>query len=89
MEEIYQRPHCFLMAYTRTPEPGVYPSGLAGSVHFAVSRDGKSFEALHRNYGILFAQADVTKENTLNTKSLKNPCVFRLRTGDGGSPLSE
>ena len=40
MEEIYQRPHCFLMAYTRTPEPGVYPSGLAGSVHFAVSRDG-------------------------------------------------
>ena len=84
MEEMYQRPQGFLMAYTRTPEPGVYPSGLAGSVHFAVSRDGKSFEALQHNYGVLFAQADVTKENTLNTKSLKSPCVFPLADGGWG-----
>ena len=78
MEGIYQQNECFLTVYTREPQPGIYPDGLARAVHFAVSRDGKTFEALHHNYGILFAQADVSAENTLNTKSLKNPWVFPL-----------
>ena len=84
MEGIYQRKPCFLTAYTREEQPGIYPSGLAGSVHFAVSWDGKNFTALNHNYGILFAPADISEENTLKTKSLKNPCVFALEGGGWG-----
>ena len=84
MEGIYQRSGCRLAVYTRRPEPGLYPSGLARSVHVAVSTDGKTFEPLNHNYGILFAQADVTADNTLHTKSLKNPCVFALAQGGWG-----
>lgn len=84
MEGIYKRQDCRLMAYTREAEPGVYPSGLARAVHFAVSCGGKKYEALNNNYGILFASADVTAESTLSTKSLKNPWVFRLAKGGWG-----
>lgn len=84
MEGIYEKNACYLTAYTREPEPGLYPSGLARSVHFAISYDGKSFEALNHNYGILFAQADVTSANTLNTKALKNPYIFALAQGGWG-----
>ena len=84
MEGIFKRQDCRLMAYTREEEPGVYPSGLARSVHFAVSCGGKKYEALNNNYGVLFASADVTAESTLSTKSLKNPWVFRLAKGGWG-----
>ena len=36
----YERKQVSLAVYTRRAVPGVYPDGLARSVHFAVSRDG-------------------------------------------------
>ena len=84
MEEIYQRPHCFLMAYTRTPEPGVYPSGLAGSVHFAVSRDGKSFEALQSQLRNPFCPGGCDKgEHPEYEKPEKSLCVSACGRGMG------
>lgn len=71
MEHILNRRTATILAYTRTHKPGMTPCGLAYAVHFAISRDGRVYESLNQNYGILFAPADITENNTINTKSLK------------------
>ena len=50
---VYREERVWLFAYTRKPSARDYPEGLAYSVHFAYSRDGADFLALHQNYGIL------------------------------------
>ena len=83
MEGILKRQTAALLVYTREPKPGTIPCGLAYAVHLAVCRDGRSYEPLNQNYGVLFAPADVTLDNTLDTKSLKNPVCSPSRKAAG------
>jgi len=86
MEHILNRRTATILAYTRIHKPGMTPCGLAYAVHFAISRDGRVYESLNQNYGILFAPADITENNTIDTKSLKNPYIFPLIEGGWASP---
>lgn len=74
----------WILVYTRTPIPGCYPGHLANSVHFACSRDGRAFTALHRNYGILHALASVDSRNVIYAKGLKLPWIFTAADGRVG-----
>lgn len=80
----YQEKKSILLLYTREVLPEQYPDGLARSIHFAYSRDGKHFTALHQNYGIVFAEATVRADNTLCPKCVKNPRVYALPEGGYG-----
>lgn len=71
----------YLRAYTRAAVPGVYPDGLARSIHFAVSRDGACYEPLNQNYGILFATGLIRENNTICPKGLVNPGMAALPEG--------
>lgn len=73
-----------ILAYTRKAVPNVYPGGIARSVHFAYSRDGKTFQPLNSNYGILFAEATLSEQSTIRPKTIKNPCVFTMKDGSFG-----
>lgn len=72
-----------MKVYTRGDEaaPGVYPDGLARSVHFAYSTDGAHFEALNQNYGILFAEGLITEQNTICPKGVRDPRILRAKNG--------
>lgn len=78
MEGIYSKEKTRVLVYTRLPKEGSYPDGLAYSVHFAWSRDGKSYYPMNQNYGMLFAKGEIGTDNTIHTKSLKNPFVFAM-----------
>ena len=73
-----------ILIYTRTPVKDYYSSYLAFSSHLAYSSDGITFEALNQNYGILFASATISPNNTLNEKGLKNPHLFYTASGNFG-----
>lgn len=81
---IYENKMAKLFAYTRQPSETSYPAGLAQSVHFAISRDGRQFRPLHNNYGMLFAQALISADNTILPKGVKDPIVFSMREGGFG-----
>ncbi|MDO4283783.1 MAG: family 43 glycosylhydrolase [Eubacteriales bacterium] len=97
--ERYAEKQKYLMIYTREPVAGEYPAALAGSIHLAVSGDGRHFEPLNRNYGILFARGKVREDDTIAPKALRNPRCFRMadgrfaitatRTQEDGSPDTE
>ena len=53
-----------LKVYARDVVEGQYPNGLAYSVHMSIIRDGKE-EPIHNNYGLLFAKADINKDNVI------------------------
>ena len=59
---VYQREKAKLLVYTRKVSHRDYPDGLARSVHLAISRDGEHWQAMHGNYGILFAEAELSGE---------------------------
>ena len=84
MAEVYTKRKARLMVYTRKADEAQYPGGLARSIHMAVSRDGKYYEALNGNYGILFAQALVDDADILRTKGVKNPWIFEMSDGGFG-----
>ncbi len=71
-----------ILIYSREPIKDYYSHYLANSVHLAYSEDGKNYQALNNNYGILFAKATVDKNNVINPKSLTKPFVFS--TNDAG-----
>ena len=73
-----------ILVYTRTAEPNSYPDGLARSVHFARSSDGKHFTAMNENYGILFAKGTLSEQNTIRPKCVKNPVIFPMKDGGYG-----
>jgi len=81
---VYREKKAELIVYTRGASCKEYPEGLAYSVHFACSRDGGPFMALHLNYGILYAQAEISAKDTIVPKCVKNPVVFRLGQGEYG-----
>lgn len=80
----YREEKARLLAYTREPSQNDYPDALACSVHFAYSRDGACYHALHQNYGILFAEAEISAEDTIVPRGVKNPRLFRLPEGQYG-----
>ena len=80
----YKEKKAKLLAYVREASQEDYPYGLAYSVHFACSRDGAGYHALHQNYGILFAEAEISSEDTIVPKGVKNPRLFRLPEGGYG-----
>ncbi|MDE6640707.1 MAG: Ig-like domain-containing protein, partial [Acetatifactor sp.] len=80
----YREERASLLAYTRDPSQENYPDGLAYSVHFAYSRAGACYHALHQNYGILFAEAEISAEDTIMPRGVKNPRLFRLSEGQYG-----
>lgn len=70
-----------ILVYTRRTEKGKYPDGLARSIHFASSRDGRSYRAMNENYGILFAKAVLDDDDVIHPKGVKEPAVFALPQG--------
>ena len=70
-----------VLIYTRTPVDGEYSGHLAYSAHLAYSNDGKNYQALNNNYGILYASSTISHNNSINEKALKNPFLFY--TSDG------
>ena len=73
----------YLMVYTRKVLADSYPDGLARSVHMAVSHDGVCYTALNKNYGILFAEAEILPDNTLAPRGVKEPWMFEAEEGYG------
>ncbi len=65
-----------LKVYTRKPDSANYPAGLAYSIHIASRVGEEDFRPWNKNYGILFAEAQIRENDTLFTKSLKNPRIF-------------
>lgn len=61
--------------YTRHTDQEGYTPYLGNSIHLAYSNDGKPFEALHQNYGILFAKAVILADNTLQAMGLLQPRI--------------
>lgn len=81
---VYEEKKAVLLVYTRRVSHKDYPEGLAYSVHIACGREGESLTALHQNYGILFAEAEISDEDTIVPKCVKNPVVFRITQGTYG-----
>lgn len=73
-----------LLVYTRVANEESYPGGLAHSIHLAISWDEESFTPLNKNYGILFVEATVSGKNTLSSKGIKAPWVFKTSDGKYG-----
>lgn len=73
-----------IKVYTRLPDKASYPEGLAYGIHMAVSRDAGEFHPLNKNYGILFAQAEINEDNTICPKGAKEPQIFSLKEGGYG-----
>lgn len=65
-----------ILIYTRKPIKDRYSSYLAHSIHLAYSSDGRYFQALNQNYGILFPLAVVDEHDVICAKGLKNPHIF-------------
>lgn len=75
----------YILCYTREPQDGmIYSEKLAYSMHLAYSVDGRNFEALNHNSGVLFAKATENENRTLNAKSLKSPYIFEMEDGSFG-----
>lgn len=80
----YEREKAKLLVYTRQPLEASYPDGLAHSVHLACSRDGRGFEPLHQNYGVLFAEGSIDEADRIVPCGVKDPLVFSLPEGSFG-----
>ena len=84
MAENYTKTKARIMVYTRETDAAQYPAGLSRSIHLACSRDGKNYEALNNNYGILFAEAAVDDADIIHAKGVKNPRIFAMPEGGFG-----
>ena len=69
----------YIKVYTRQPETDCYPEGLSYSIHMAGSRDGEDFQPFNKNYGILFAEAEIRQNDTISPKGVSHPQVFPLK----------
>ncbi|WP_455620135.1 family 43 glycosylhydrolase [Eisenbergiella sp.] len=84
MAENYTKKEARIMVYTRETDAAQYPAGLSRSIHLACSRDGKYYEPLNNNYGILFAEAAVDEADVIHAKGVKNPRIFAMPEGGFG-----
>ncbi len=71
----------YIKLYTRIPEGEEYPSALSYSVHMAYSKDGEEYEALNQNYGMLFTEGIIRKDNTIEEKGIKYPRAVKRKEG--------
>ena len=69
-----------ISVYTREINNCDYPFGLAKAVHISVERGGQMIP-LNKNYGILFTQGEISKDNTIIPLGLDEPRLFRLPDG--------
>jgi len=74
----------YIKVYTRPADKDNYPEGLAYGIHMAGSRDGRVFHPLNKNYGILFAKAQIGQDDTICPKCVKEPQIFPLEEGGYG-----
>lgn len=72
-----------IKVYTREPDENCYPDGLAHSVHMAIGGEHGQFHPLNKNYGILFAKAQIRPDDTICPKGVKEPRIFALRDCQG------
>ena len=70
-----------IYVYTRKVEKDSYPEGLAESVHFAVAEEGKEKCPWNKNYGMLFAKAEIADDNTIVPMGVRNPVIFKMDDG--------
>jgi GH43 family beta-xylosidase len=77
-----------IAVYTRMADPNSYTSYLGNSIHLAISSDGVHYQALNQNYGILFAKATISEEDTIQAKGVKNPFIFITGKGEYGITAS-
>lgn len=68
-----------IRVYTEPIIAKTRPSGLANSVHMALRTNGE-YEPLHSGYGILFPKADISGDNTILERGIRNPGL--LDNGD-------
>lgn len=54
-----------------------YPLSMANGVHFSYSRDGQTFQKLHQGYGILYPEANIREDNTLEERGAVEPMLTR------------
>lgn len=66
----------YLKVYTEKAVEEIYPNSLSNSVHFALSEDGVEFHPLNQGYGILFAEAAIRPDNTIEELGIRNPVVY-------------
>lgn len=78
----------YILGYTREKDDsmkrngkvhGMYQSAVTDSLHLGYSGDGKTYEPLNHNTGVLFAKNEGEK-----TKVLKQPYIFRRKDGGFG-----
>ncbi|MDE5931811.1 MAG: carboxylesterase family protein, partial [Lachnospiraceae bacterium] len=74
----------YIKVYTRQPDADCYPGGLSYSIHMAGSRDGRVFHPFNKNYGILFAEAEIRQDDTICPKGVKEPQIFSMKAGGYG-----
>lgn len=71
--------------YTRDIDKDEYPFGLAKAVHFEVEhKDDKGVRgttALNNNYAVLFAEGNISKDNTIIPLGIDNPVIFEMPGG--------
>ncbi|MBT1162039.1 family 43 glycosylhydrolase [Bifidobacterium sp. SO1] len=80
----YTMPTVSLKAYSRRIEPSRYPAGLANSVHFAWSEGDGRFHPLHDDYGMLFIEGTISPDNTIRSRGVVDPVLFRQPGGTYG-----
>ena len=66
-----------LKIYTNAPAGENYPLSLSGSIHFAFQEESSTYQELNSGYGILFAQATIREDNTIDARTLRNPRIYQ------------
>ena len=70
-----------MRVYTRQAVPGVYPDGLARSVHVSVRWQDGPEEPLNADYGILFAEGLIRENNTICPKCVADARIAAREDG--------
>lgn len=74
----------YLLSYTRLPIDNIlYDPRLAYSMHLALSENGKTYQALNHNSGVLFVKATDNEDGSVTPWSLRNPVMFAMEEGYG------
>ena len=74
----------YLLSYTRLPIDNIlYDPRLAYSMHLALSEDGKTYQALNHNSGVLFVKATENEDGSVTPWSLMHPVIFAMEEGYG------
>ena len=70
------------LCYTRNSENYRFTSeNITYAMHLAASKDGKDFDSLHNNTGVLFASGYYEGDDGMETKLLDRPYLFYLKDG--------